>query len=523
MRNKSVISELEENKKKRIKQVLGIALAVGLLMCQISWTAYADTTQTDNDIVYGADIGWLSQMEANGIQYLNEEGNVDDALEILSEKGVTAVRLRVFVNPESDFEWTKDDGTTCYLGYCDTQGLLYSAQRADALGMKIMLVFHYSDHFADPLCQDIPEQWEDATATELQQYVYDYTYYIMNLLDENGINPEWVQVGNEVSYGVLYPYGSNQTNDFTQLTAYLNSGYDAVKAVSPSSKVVTHLTHGSGISHFEWFFSNFFACGGRTDVIGLSYYPYWTGGDEIENVAINMYNMAATYDKEIMICETGEVETDPSKTYSLLRKEINALNALPDNKGIGVFYWEPEANSEYLPDEYSLGATTEVSENVLQFTSALNAFSTGTEFLYSECTYALYNVNSEKVLNVVSGSSENSALTEQYEYDSWDSQKWTFEEVDGSYYIIKNENSGLVLDVNGLSTSSGASVIQYEYNQGWNQMWKVIEKSDGSYCLKNRLSGLYLGIASNATTDGANCVQLALSEDSTSWYLIVTE
>ena len=81
----------------------------------------------------------------------------------------------------------------------------------------------------------------------------------------------------------LYPYGSNQTGDFEQLTAFLNSGYDAVKAVSPNSKVVTHLTHGSGILHFEWFFSNFITkCGGKTDVVGLSYYPYWTGGDEIE-------------------------------------------------------------------------------------------------------------------------------------------------------------------------------------------------------------------------------------------------
>mgnify|MGYP000677111553 FL=1 len=131
------------------------------------------------------------------------------------------------------------------------------------------------------------------------------------------------------------PNGSNQTGDFEQLTAFLNSGYDAVKAVSPNSKVVTHLTHGSGILHFEWFFSNFITkCGGKTDVVGLSYYPYWTGGDEIENVAVNLYNMATKYEKEVMICETGEVETDAAKTYELLRKEINALNTVPGNKAL---------------------------------------------------------------------------------------------------------------------------------------------------------------------------------------------
>ncbi|MCB5670439.1 glycosyl hydrolase 53 family protein, partial [Thomasclavelia ramosa] len=82
-----------------------------------------------------------------------------------------------------------------------------------------------------------------------------------------------------------------------------------------------------------------------------------------------------------MICETGEVETDAAKTYELLRKEINALNTVPGNKGIGVFYWEPEANSQYLPDGYTLGATEEVSSNTLRFTDALNAFKTGTTFL----------------------------------------------------------------------------------------------------------------------------------------------
>lgn len=74
----------------------------------------------------------------------------------------------------------------------------------------------------------------------------------MNRLAEKGIYPEWVQVGNEVSYGVLYPYGKN-ADDFQQMTAFLNSGYDAVKAASPNTKVITHLTHGAGISHYAWF------------------------------------------------------------------------------------------------------------------------------------------------------------------------------------------------------------------------------------------------------------------------------
>lgn len=110
-------------------------------------TVYAQ----DNDIIYGADIGWMSQLEKQGVKWVDDAGNVTDPLVLLKNKGVNAVRLRVFVNPEEDFIWDKDDGDTCLLGYNDTNGLIYNAERATQLGMKVMVVFHYSDHFADPL------------------------------------------------------------------------------------------------------------------------------------------------------------------------------------------------------------------------------------------------------------------------------------------------------------------------------------------------------------------------------------
>lgn len=141
----------------------------------------------------------MSQLEAQGVQWVDDNGNTRDALELLKEKGVNAVRLRAFVKPPEDFVWTKPDGTTCILGYTDTQTLLYNAKHAKELGIKIMVVFHYSDHFADPLIQDVPSEWEGASESELEQYVYDYTAYIMTQLAKEGIYPEWVQVGNEVS------------------------------------------------------------------------------------------------------------------------------------------------------------------------------------------------------------------------------------------------------------------------------------------------------------------------------------
>lgn len=150
-----------------------------------------------SEIDYGADVGWLSQLEAQGYSWQDENGNTRDVLDILSDYGITAIRLRVFVNPPSSFEWTKNDGTECILGYCDTTGLLYMAERAKNKGFDIMVDFHYSDHFADPEYQDIPEQWKDASYNELVTYVYDYTYYVMNQLAQNGIYPKWVQVGND--------------------------------------------------------------------------------------------------------------------------------------------------------------------------------------------------------------------------------------------------------------------------------------------------------------------------------------
>lgn len=499
----------------------GIAGILGAMVLSGSIPAYAS-----GGIAYGADIGDLSQLEALGYQYVDDNGVQTDALELLKDKGVSAVRIRAFVNPPESYEWTKDNGTTCYLGYCNTDGVIYTAKRAAAAGMDINLVLHYSDHFADPQYQDIPEQWEDATQEELSKYVYDYTYYLMNQLAEEGIYPKWVEVGNEINAGILFPYGSSMTN-FEQLTEYLNSGYDAVKAVSPNTKVVTHLASVSSDAvvegNFTWFFDNFAKYGGKTDVIGMSYYPYWTRAD-IDGVTYTLSNLAHLYDKEVMICETGGLESDATGTSALLRKEINALKAVPNDKGVAVFYWEPEVNSAILPDSYILGATELTSSKTLHFTGALNAFQSDPEFLSSENYWAIRNCNSGKALNVANGSVDNEAGVEQYTFDDWDSQEWSFEKVEGDYYKIINKKSGKVLEVAELSMAESASCIQYEYNGGWNQQWSIETDADGQYKIKNRLSGLYLGILNASSYDGAWCVQMSDDgSDNVNWYLLVTE
>lgn len=482
-----------------------------------------------HDIVYGADVGWLSQLEDEGYTWQDTDGTADDVLDILSEHGVDSIRLRVFVQPPSTFEWTKNDGTECLLGYCDTTGLLYMAERAKNKGFSIMVDFHYSDHFADPEYQDIPSQWSNVGYSNLVTYVYDYTYYIMNQLAQKNIYPEYVQVGNEINSGILLPYGSSSTN-FSQLAGLLNSGYDAVKAVSPNSKVVTHLANGQNNATFRWFFDNFLTTyNGKTDVIGMSYYPYWIGSsfeNNIDDLTYNLTDMADRYGKEVMVCEVGGDEDDANGSYALIQAVIDAVHSVPNGKGLGVYWWEPEANSEILPDGYALGMTQKVSNSVLKFTNAVTAFEDSADEIFPNASryYKIVNKNSDMALNVAGGSGLDYAAIEQYGYSEWDSQKWQLVKVENGYYKIVNKNSGLVLDVNGLSTTSGTACIQYAYNGGWNQMWSLQATSDGYYKIVNRNSGLVLGISNSSTAEGGLCVQLSDSgADNQKWLIQVVQ
>lgn len=325
---------------------------------------------------YGADIGWMKQLEDEGVRWTDDNGKQADALQILKDHGINAVRLRVFVNPPNNYYWLKDGTTWTMLGYSDKAGVLAAAKRAKALGMRVMVDFHYSDVFADPGHQMKPNKWAGYTNTQLQTAVYTHTYDVMSELKNHGISPDWVQVGNEINSGIMLPDGS--TNDFNKLTGFLNKGYDAVKAVSPSSKVVSHLAHGTDNSLFRWWFDQFFKNGGKTDIIGVSFYPYWEGKPYWEltgNLSSNLNDMASRYNKEVMVVELGGDENNPKDSYWTISDTIKLVKAVPNGKGIGVFYWEPEAHSSVLSDGYPLGATVKVSKNVLKYTTAIDAFS----------------------------------------------------------------------------------------------------------------------------------------------------
>lgn len=343
--------------------VQAMAVAAGYANSPVASAVYTMAPPPATAPVVGADVGWLTQLESLGYTWTDPTGATGSALQILKSHGVNTIRIRTFVNPTI---------TAGVLGVGDNDqaGSIALAQLANSMGFKIMIDFHYSDTWADPGHQTTPAAWAAESYADLQTSVYNYTFGFMKALAADGIYPQYVQVGNEINSGMLWPIGSNSTS-FTQLAGLINSGYNAVKAVSPSSQVVIHLATISNLSDFEWFFDALTAAGGNFDVIGGSYYD---GPGNIATVTANMQTLAARYNKPVMICEIGYPYSDPTIAYTDVQGAIQAMNAVPGNMGLGVIYWEPEAPDDSSTGNYTMGAVTEGSGKVLQFTTAINAF-----------------------------------------------------------------------------------------------------------------------------------------------------
>jgi arabinogalactan endo-1,4-beta-galactosidase len=211
-----------------------------------------------------------------------------------------------------------------------------------------MIDFHYSDSWADPGQQTKPAAWASHTFTQLLSDLYNHTYDVIDTLKSIGATPDWVQIGNEIAGGMLWPDGS--TSNWTQLAQLLNKGYDAVKAVDSNIKVIIHLEGGNDNYKCRTFFDNATIRNVRYDIIGLSYYPYWIGSDyteTIDDLGYNMNDLVARYGKKIMVVEVGGLYNQVQNTYDMLVAVIQKTMAVPGNKGLGVIYWEPEGEKTW--------------------------------------------------------------------------------------------------------------------------------------------------------------------------------
>jgi arabinogalactan endo-1,4-beta-galactosidase len=285
----------------------------------------------DPQFALGADTSWLPQMEISGFPFRNRAGREQDCLCTLREYGLNSLRLRTWVNPSEDSR----------SGHCSAQETVAMAVRGIKAGYRIMIDFHYGDTWCDPGHQAKPAAWKALSFEKLVEAVFNYTRDTMNCLVDSGVTPEWVQIGNETNPGMLLPDGSS--DNFSNLTALYNAGYDAIKKTSPTTKIIIHLAEGNNTSFCRNYFDELTKYGCRYDIIGLSYYPWWLNKPNeeiIHDLAQSMHELPEKYDKDIMIVEVGGSDEDEDESYALLTSVIEQCALIPRCKGI--FYWEPE-------------------------------------------------------------------------------------------------------------------------------------------------------------------------------------
>ncbi|UPK41834.1 glycosyl hydrolase 53 family protein [Paenibacillus pabuli] len=306
-----------------------------------------------SDFVRGVDISTLTAIEDNGGYYLDSNGAERDLLDILKDRGVNYVRLRLWNDPQKSN------------GYNDKEDVIRLAQRVKEKGMKILLDFHYSDEWAHPGQQLRPKAWENLSFEELKTAVYDYTREVVGEMKDAGAMPDMVQIGNEINSGVLNGLKSNV--NFDENAALLQRGVDSVRAVPGGDQVqiMIHLAEGGKASTFDWYFGELEKRNLEYDIIGLSYYPFWHG--TFADVRKTMNGVSAKYGKEVIIAETsypfsykngdahGNIIGNPETLnvggatfpatvqgqYDAIAGIMDMISQVPNQKGAGFFYWEP--------------------------------------------------------------------------------------------------------------------------------------------------------------------------------------
>ena len=309
----------------------------------------------NTDFVKGADISWLTEMEGAGRKFYNSTGTEKECMQLLKDIGMNAIRLRVWVDPAAP-AWN------------NTADVVAKAVRAKNLGMKIMIDFHYSDTLADPGHQAKPAVWASQDFNTLKQSLANHTSTVLNALKTSGVTPAWVQVGNETNDGMLWPDGKASTNmnNFAQLVI---AGYNAVKAVDASIKVIVHVSNGYDNSLFRWIFDGLKNNGAQWDIIGMSLYPSPANWSTLNSQClVNMNDMVSRYAKDVMVLEVGMSWDQAAACNSFLADLITKVKSVSGGRGLGVLYWEPEAYNNW--QGYSLGAF----DNSGKPTAALNAF-----------------------------------------------------------------------------------------------------------------------------------------------------
>ena len=301
----------------------------------------------------------LTVYEQNNVVYKNKNGvQQNDVLQFFGNNGWNAERVRLFVDPYSG---VTHDATGAYqtLDYVKDLG-----KRIKAHGQSFMLDFHYSDTWTDPGKHALPKSWEGLSVEQLKTKIYDYTKDCLEQLVAAGATPDYIQPGNEITTGMLWPTGkingSDASTNWPNFAAYLENAIKACKDVCPNAKIVLHteLHNLNSVRSFYSMIKNSYSYIHQNyDVIGLSYYPDYHGDLSVLDGLLNTLEALYT-DKEIMIVETGYgyewalpgATNDFTSTWPLSEAGqekyaadlITMLNK--HTKVTGLYWWYPEDN-----------------------------------------------------------------------------------------------------------------------------------------------------------------------------------
>ncbi|MBR1402860.1 MAG: glycosyl hydrolase 53 family protein [Treponema sp.] len=273
--------------------------------------------EIDDDFVRGFDASYVDYYEHDlGNTYYDTDGTETDFFVILKNHAFDTVRLRIWVDPENAEEngIVSGDNSWARSGLNTLERTLRLARRAKDAGLKVLLDFHYSDYWADPGKQIIPYSWQSSTtANEMAQKLADYTKEVLTEMNDAGVSPEYVQVGNEIDSGMLLhtKYSGSVTladeavrgtSGSENFAAYLKAGCDAVREIAPDAKIILHVTNRKPTSVLTTSLSSQL----DYDIVGLSYYPWESSHGTIESLRKNIKAFRSSdYGKEVMVVESS--------------------------------------------------------------------------------------------------------------------------------------------------------------------------------------------------------------------------
>ncbi len=312
--------------------VFGVLLALAL-------GQYPASTSRAADYAIGADLSFLKQAEDQGTVF-KDNGLAKPGLQIFKDHGYNWIRLRLFHTP------TRLPNNLAYT--------VASAKAARDLGFRFLLDYHYSDSWADPGKQILPEAWKGKSHAQLVDAVFEYTRDTIIAFREASVLPDMVQIGNEITPGVLWPDGKLPGNwqNFADLLKAGIRGVEAGAGTNQRPRIMIHIDRGGDKRATKYFFDKVKSYGVPFDVIGQSYYPWWHGS--LLDLRENLIFMANEYHKDIILVEvaycwrpteykqrTGPFPETPEGQRAFLEEVNRLLLDTPEGRGIGVFWWEP--------------------------------------------------------------------------------------------------------------------------------------------------------------------------------------